>query len=116
MNPKNPPTYAESVASEPSPVQPIISRQASSTSQHNIAAADQQPSQLGKKRSSRFSQHLSSVSSKVGWPLNKAANVVGAEGWWPTSVEKECDKAARILHSFTCTFSLFPYLPCKIRC
>ncbi|OAA80491.1 DUF500 domain protein [Akanthomyces lecanii RCEF 1005] len=101
MNPKNPPTYAESVASEPSPVQPIISRQASSTSQHNIAAADQQPSQLGKKRSSRFSQHLSSVSSKVGWPLNKAANVVGAEGWWPTSVEKECDKAARILHSFT---------------
>lgn len=41
------------------------------------------------------------LSSKAGWPLNKAANVIGAEGWWPTSMDKECNKAARILHSFT---------------
>lgn len=41
------------------------------------------------------------ISSKAGWPLNKAANVIGAEGWWPTSMDKECNKAARILHSFT---------------
>ncbi|KAH7141295.1 hypothetical protein B0J13DRAFT_56198 [Dactylonectria estremocensis] len=41
------------------------------------------------------------ISSKAGWPLNKAANVIGAEGWWPTGMDKECNKAARILHSFT---------------
>ena len=44
------------------------------------------------------------LSSKAGWPINKAANVVGSEGWWPSSMEKECNKAARILHSFTSKF------------
>ncbi|KAI9155158.1 DUF500 domain protein [Paramyrothecium foliicola] len=46
-------------------------------------------------------QRFHKVSSAAGWPLNKAANLIGAEGWWPTSMEKECNKAARILHSFT---------------
>ncbi|KAF5019093.1 hypothetical protein F66182_8906 [Fusarium sp. NRRL 66182] len=41
------------------------------------------------------------VSSKAGSPLNKAANLFGAEGWWPSTMDKECNKAARILHSFT---------------
>jgi len=41
------------------------------------------------------------ISSKAGSPLNKAANLIGAEGWWPTTMDKECSKAARILHSFT---------------
>lgn len=48
------------------------------------------------------------ISSKAGWPLNKAANVIGAEGWWPTSMDKECNKAARILHSFTRTYTNYP--------
>ncbi|KPM35439.1 hypothetical protein AK830_g11143 [Neonectria ditissima] len=51
------------------------------------------------------------ISSKAGWPLNKAANVIGAEGWWPTSMDKECNKAARILHSFTRTSQLSIYPP-----
>ena len=46
-------------------------------------------------------QRFHKVSSAAGWPLNKAANLIGAEGWWPTSMQKECNKAARILHSFT---------------
>ncbi|KAF5679476.1 hypothetical protein FCIRC_6089 [Fusarium circinatum] len=41
------------------------------------------------------------ISSKAGSPLNKAANLFGAEGWWPSTMDKECSKAARILHSFT---------------
>ncbi|KAF4960934.1 hypothetical protein FGADI_584 [Fusarium gaditjirri] len=41
------------------------------------------------------------ISSKAGSPLNKAANLFGAEGWWPSTVDRECSKAARILHSFT---------------
>ncbi|KAJ6437726.1 ATP-dependent DNA helicase PIF1 [Purpureocillium lavendulum] len=53
------------------------------------------------KQPSAFNRKFHSITSKAGWPLNKAANVIGAEGWWPTSVEKECSKAARILHSFT---------------
>ncbi|RGP60382.1 hypothetical protein FLONG3_10848 [Fusarium longipes] len=46
-------------------------------------------------------QRFHKISSKAGSPLNKAANLIGAEGWWPTTMDKECSKAARILHSFT---------------
>jgi hypothetical protein len=41
------------------------------------------------------------LSSSAGKGLNKAANIVGAEGWWPSTGEQECLKTARILHSFT---------------
>lgn len=37
---------------------------------------------------------------KLGAPVNKLSNQLGAEGFWPTSLDKECDKAARILRSF----------------
>lgn len=37
---------------------------------------------------------------KVGVPVNKATNKLGAEAFWPTSLDKESDKAARILRSF----------------
>ncbi|KAF4508719.1 hypothetical protein G6O67_005061 [Ophiocordyceps sinensis] len=59
----------------------------------NAAPATKQPSTFNKK--------FHSITSIAGWPLNKAANLIGAEGWWPTSMEKECGKAARVLHSFT---------------
>ncbi|KAI6778581.1 uncharacterized protein J7T54_003360 [Emericellopsis cladophorae] len=48
-----------------------------------------------------LSQRLHRLSSRAGNPLNKASNIFGAEGWWPTSLEKESLKAARILYSFT---------------
>lgn len=50
-------------------------------------------------------QRFHKISSKAGSPLNKAANFIGAEGWWPTTMDKECSKAARILHSFTSEYS-----------
>ncbi|KAI9832791.1 MAG: hypothetical protein M1819_004011 [Sarea resinae] len=37
---------------------------------------------------------------KLGAPVNKLSNKLGAEAFWPTTMDKECDKAARILRSF----------------
>src|ERR1700761_9232071 len=37
---------------------------------------------------------------KLGAPINRLSNRVGAEAFWPTSLDKESDKAARILRSF----------------
>jgi hypothetical protein len=37
---------------------------------------------------------------KLGAPINRMSNKVGAEAFWPTTLDKESDKAARILRSF----------------
>ncbi|KAK2742343.1 hypothetical protein FQN57_005431 [Myotisia sp. PD_48] len=37
---------------------------------------------------------------KLGRPVNRLSNKLGAEAFWPTTLDKECDKAARILRSF----------------
>ena len=37
---------------------------------------------------------------KLGAPINKLSNKVGSEAFWPTTLDKESDKAARILRSF----------------
>lgn len=102
MTSPDPPTYAESFASESSHIKPILSRQSSSLSQRPAEPTPGQFLRGDKKGPGRIRQGVHAVTSRVGWPLNKAANVIGAEGWWPTSMEKECNKAARILHSFTC--------------
>lgn len=61
--------------------------------------SEQQPQDASSKQAN--GHHFHRISSKAGWPLNKAANLIGAEGWWPTTMDKECNKAARILHNFT---------------
>lgn len=43
---------------------------------------------------------LYSVVDKLGPPVNKLSNKLGSEAFWPTTMDKECDKAARILRSF----------------
>ena len=40
------------------------------------------------------------VVDKLGAPINRLSNKVGAEAFWPTTLDKESDKAARILKSF----------------
>jgi len=40
------------------------------------------------------------VVDKLGAPVNKLSNKLGSEAFWPTTLDKECDKAARILRSF----------------
>ncbi|EMC96276.1 hypothetical protein BAUCODRAFT_468219 [Baudoinia panamericana UAMH 10762] len=37
---------------------------------------------------------------KIGVPVNKLTNKLGAEAFWPSSLDQEADKAARILRSF----------------
>lgn len=37
---------------------------------------------------------------KLGNPVNRLSNKVGAEAFWPTTLDKESEKAARILRSF----------------
>ncbi|KAK2056628.1 hypothetical protein LY76DRAFT_606825 [Colletotrichum caudatum] len=41
------------------------------------------------------------ITTAAGIPFNRAANLVGAEGWFPQTMPRECAKAARILESFT---------------
>ncbi|KAM3071631.1 hypothetical protein ACMFMG_009503 [Clarireedia jacksonii] len=37
---------------------------------------------------------------KLGAPVNRLTNKIGSEAFWPTTLDKECDKAARILRTF----------------
>ncbi|KAH8667376.1 hypothetical protein BGZ60DRAFT_377732 [Tricladium varicosporioides] len=37
---------------------------------------------------------------KLGAPVNRFSNKIGSEAFWPTTLDKESDKAARILRSF----------------
>ncbi|OTA52454.1 hypothetical protein K449DRAFT_391418 [Hypoxylon sp. EC38] len=47
-----------------------------------------------------FGRKLYEWGIKAGVPINKLTNKLGSEAFWPTSMDKECDKAARILKSF----------------
>lgn len=40
------------------------------------------------------------VVDKLGNPINKLSNKIGSEAFWPTTLDRESDKAARILRSF----------------
>jgi len=40
------------------------------------------------------------VVDKLGPPVNRLSNKLGSEAFWPTTLDKESDKAARILKSF----------------
>ena len=44
---------------------------------------------------------------KLGKPVNRWTNKIGSEAFWPTTLDKESYKAARILRSFTSTYALF---------
>lgn len=40
------------------------------------------------------------IADKLGAPVNRLSNKIGSEAFWPTTLDKESDKAARILKSF----------------
>lgn len=42
---------------------------------------------------------------KLGAPVNKLSNKLGSEAFWPTTLDKESEKAARILRSFCSMYS-----------
>lgn len=43
---------------------------------------------------------LWAAADKLGDPVNKLSNKIGSEAFWPTTLDRESDKAARILRSF----------------
>jgi hypothetical protein len=47
---------------------------------------------------------------KLGAPINRLSNKIGSEAFWPTTLDKESDKAARILRSFVSMFAMAGYL------
>jgi hypothetical protein len=73
------------------------------TTTHQDTPTDNPPAydETSHRSKPTLGERFHKLSSKAGWPLNKAANAIGAQGWWPDSVEKESIKAARILYSFT---------------
>lgn len=56
--------------------------------------------QGGKKKANRLSGFGAAFASKVAGPVNALVNKFGSEGFLPESLDKECEKAARILRSF----------------
>ena len=45
---------------------------------------------------------------RLGGPVNKFTNKIGSEAFWPTTLDKESDKSARILKSFCSASSPSP--------
>jgi hypothetical protein len=44
---------------------------------------------------------------KLGAPVNKLTNKIGSEAFWPTTLDHESDKSARILKSFCSEYPIF---------
>ncbi|KAG5757282.1 hypothetical protein H9Q72_010127 [Fusarium xylarioides] len=60
----------------------------------------QQSTETQINRKSGFANRLHVLSAKIAGPVNDFANKLGCEAFMPTTLEKECEKAARILTSF----------------
>jgi hypothetical protein len=50
---------------------------------------------------------------KLGAPVNRFSNRLGSEAFWPTTLDKESDKAARILRSF-CKDGFYEEAPVQV--
>ncbi|KAI1255798.1 hypothetical protein MGN70_002538 [Eutypa lata] len=93
-----PPTYAESnhgsthgaLVDEKPPLPPRRATPSSSSSSGKVGLGD------------RLLSSVAGLASKASGPVNRLTNRLGSEAFWPSSLDKECDKAARILTSF-CT-------------
>ncbi|KAK1991135.1 hypothetical protein LX36DRAFT_675456 [Colletotrichum falcatum] len=55
------------------------------------------PDQKGKKG---WGERLSQIGMKAAVPINALANKMGSQSFLPTTMDKECEKAAKILRSF----------------
>ncbi|KAI2601862.1 hypothetical protein GGR54DRAFT_578898 [Hypoxylon sp. NC1633] len=67
--------------------------------QHQPTTTGAEPSPSSSSKAG-FGRKLYEWGIKAGVPINKLTNKLGSEAFWPTSMDKECDKAARILKSF----------------
>lgn len=58
-----------------------------------------------------FKERLFQWSTKAGVPINKVTNKLGSEAFWPSTLDVECDKAARILKSFCSEYAWHAWVP-----
>lgn len=54
----------------------------------------------GAPKKANWAQRFSSLGTKAAAPFNMLANKLGSETFLPSTMDKECDKAARILKNF----------------
>lgn len=59
----------------------------------------------GKGAKSSWGDRLAALGQQAAVPFNTLANKMGSESFLPTTMDKECEKAARILRGFCSTFS-----------
>lgn len=96
------PPPAEPSGENPPPKPPRPAEQ----QQQYYAAPPPIPEQSGGSTSSSASskptlkERLYQWSTKAGVPINNFTNKLGSEAFWPSTMDIECDKAARILKSF----------------
>ncbi|KAL2157318.1 hypothetical protein VTH06DRAFT_6256 [Thermothelomyces fergusii] len=90
-----PPTAAEEDIYNASPVDEHPPKWGHSHGHHGEGGEGE-----AKKKSNRLSAFGHAISSKVAGPVNAFVNKFGSEGFMPESLDKECEKAARILRSF----------------
>ena len=57
-----------------------------------------------KRQSKKGFDRVWAWTDKLGAPINRFSNRIGSEAFWPTTLDKESDKAARILRSFCSKF------------
>ncbi|KAK4210052.1 hypothetical protein QBC37DRAFT_429370 [Rhypophila decipiens] len=89
--PPNPPRPSSWSGSGPRP--------SSSSSPNNNNSGNGNPSSSSSIKNS-LSERLHKWGVKAGVPINKLTNALGSEAFWPSTMDQECDKAARILQSF----------------
>ncbi|KAF5647948.1 YSC84-like protein [Fusarium sp. NRRL 52700] len=66
----------------------------------NSPSIQQQSTEAQINRKSGFANRIHVLSAKIAGPVNNFANKLGCEAFMPTTMEKECEKAARVLASF----------------
>lgn len=76
------------------------------------SSASEQSQSVGGSSKPSFTERLFQWSTKAGVPINKVTNKLGSEAFWPSTMDIECDKAARILKSFCSTCSTI--ISCKL--
>ena len=59
-------------------------------------------------RGKAWSDKLHKLGHKAAAPINAIANKIGSQAFLPTTMDKECEKAAAILLSFCSTFDFSP--------
>ncbi|OTA86137.1 hypothetical protein M434DRAFT_399988 [Hypoxylon sp. CO27-5] len=84
----------------PPPTAASIPHAAGSHHQQQPPAGSAEATSPSSSSKSGFGRKLYEWGIKAGVPINKLTNKLGSEAFWPTSMDKECDKAARILKSF----------------